>query len=115
MSNRKNKDRKDVVYSTNPDFQYREEESGKGGATLPPPQQDLRIYLVRLGGSKAMTCVTGFVGTEEDLEALGKTLKQKCGVGGSVKDGEILVQGDNRDKVLKLLLDAGYKAKKAGG
>ncbi len=111
---KKNKNRMDVIYSTNPDFHFKAEEKNDGG-TLPPQQQNLKIYLVRLGGNKAMTCITGFIGTEQDLETLGKTLKQKCGTGGSVKDGEILVQGDNRDKVLKLLTDAGYKAKKAGG
>jgi translation initiation factor 1 len=111
---KKNKNRMEVVYSTKPDFNFKEVVP-ETKDSLPPNQQNLKIFLVRLGGGKAMTCVTGFVGTEKDLEALGKTLKQKCGTGGSVKGGEILVQGDNRDKVLVLLTQMGYKAKKAGG
>ena len=104
-----------VVYSTNPDFAYQNNEPGEA-TTLPPQQQQLRVQLdKKQRGGKQVTLVTGFVGTDGDLQALGKLLKTKCGVGGSAKDGEVVVQGDFRDKVLEVLLKEGYKAKKAGG
>ena len=104
-----------VVYSTNPDFSYQSNEAGEA-TTLPPQQQQLRVQLdKKQRGGKQVTLVTGFVGAEVDLQALGKLLKTKCGVGGSAKDGEVVVQGDFRDKVLEVLLKEGYKAKKTGG
>lgn len=111
----KKKKRIDIVYSTNPDFDYENEEMEEE-ETLPPQQQDLRVKIDRKQRKgKEVTLVTGFVGTEDDLKDLGKALKQKCGVGGSVKDGEIIIQGNVIQKALDYLHKNGYKAKQSGG
>jgi translation initiation factor 1 len=106
------KKRLGVVFSTNPDLAY-EEESTAEEATLEPSKQNLIVSIDRKGrGGKQVTLVTGFVGTSDDLAELGRTLKVKCGVGGSAKDGEITIQGDFRDRVTTLLKEMGYKAKR---
>lgn len=102
-----------IVYSTDPNFEYQNDDDEP--ETLPPAQQDLRVWLDRKGGGKVVTVVKGFVGTLADMEALGKQLKTACGSGGTAKDYEILIQGDHRDKVVAWLQNKGYKAKKAGG
>lgn len=109
------KDRLNVVYSTNPDYNY-EHEQEEEDETLPPQQQNLKVSIDRKKRKgKAVTLVEGFVGTDDDLKELAKTLKTKCGVGGSVKDGEIMVQGEFKQKVADILQDLGYKVKLIGG
>lgn len=102
------KDRLGVLYSTNPNYQYQTTEPDEK-ATLAPEKQPLRISISRKHrAGKEVTLVTGFVGTTDDLELLGKTLKQRCGVGGSTKDNEIIIQGDQRSKLLGILHALGY-------
>jgi translation initiation factor 1 len=104
-----------IMFSTDPDFVYEANEA-ISAQTLPNSQQDLRVLLDRKNrGGKTVTLVTGFIGTEEDLEALTKTLKTKCGVGGAAKEGEIILQGDFKEKVFLFLQKEGYKVKKSGG
>jgi translation initiation factor 1 len=103
-----------LVYSTNPNFKA-DSNADEFETSLSPGKQQLKVYLDRLGGGKLLSRVNGFLGSEADLQALGKLLKQKCGVGGTVKQQEILIQGDHRDKIIALLIKEGYKAKKAGG
>lgn len=108
------KNREGVVYSTSSDFDYTYKQDEEA-ATLPPQQQQLKVLLDKSGrAGKQVTLVTGFIGTTSDLETLGKALKNKCGTGGSVKDGEIIIQGDFRDRVVQLLMKDGYKAKRVG-
>ena len=106
------KKRLGVVFSTNPDFTYTQEEEEQV-QTLEPSRQNLIVAIDRKGrAGKQVTLITGFVGTDEDLADLGRTLKVRCGVGGSAKDGEITIQGDFRDRIVSLLKDMGYKAKR---
>ena len=110
MSN-KNKNKLGVVYSTDPDYAYR---SGRGDEekTLPNRQQQLRVRIEKNHrGGKTVTVVDGFTGKESDLENLAGELKKKCGTGGSAKDGLILIQGEMKERVVKLLTEMGYKAK----
>ena len=114
MKNKKLRD--GIVYSTNPDFEYQYADNTEEVEDLPKAQQKLRIHLDRLKGNKEATIIRGFIGKLETLEAIGKLLKTKCGVGGTVKDNEIQIQGNHRDKVLQILLTEGYvNTKKAGG
>ncbi|RFC55265.1 translation initiation factor [Brumimicrobium aurantiacum] len=112
---KKSKKRERIVYSTNPDFGYDDEEITEE-ETLPNNQQLLYVSIDRKKRKgKDVTLVEGFVGTEDDLKDLGKMLKSSCGVGGTVKDGEILIQGNHRDKVIEILNSKDYKTKRKGG
>ena len=109
------KNKKNIVYSTNPDFEYDYDED-ETMETLPPQQQTLKVMIdKKQRKGKAVTLVTGFIGSEDDLKDLGKLLKSKCGVGGTVKDREVLIQGDHRDKIIEILNKENYKTKRVGG
>ena len=114
MSN-KNKNKQGIVYSTDPEYRIDENEEQEEEETLSPEKQKLRVIIERKNrGGKDVTIVLDFRGSLKDIEDLGKKLKTHCGTGGSVKDWEILVQGDHRDKVLKYLIDKGYTQTKRG-
>lgn len=111
MSKKNKPDTRGFVYSTNPNFSFEEEHSTT--ETLPPAQQKLKVRLdTKHRAGKAVTLVAGFAGTDDDLQELGKKLKSFCGTGGSAKDGEIIVQGDQREKVLQWLKKNGYTQSK---
>ena len=114
MANNDWKQRLNVVYSTNPYFQYESDEEEQQ-ETLPNNQQHLIVSLDRSHrAGKTVTLITGFIGTDDDLKALGKKLKTQCGIGGTAKDGEIIVQGDFRAKIVSILTTDGYKVKQKG-
>ena len=111
MSKKNKPDARGFVFSTDPNFSF--EEENNDAETLVPEQQKLRIWLeTKHRAGKAATVVKGFIGMDDDLEALGKKLKSFCGTGGAAKDGEIIIQGDQREKVLQWLLKNGYKLTK---
>ncbi len=110
MATKKNdwKERLNIAYSTNPDFQYSTDEMEEN-ETLPKQQQKLRVSIEKNHrGGKTVTIVRNFIGTSDDMKELGKLLKTKCGVGGSTKEGEILIQGDFKEKVIEILKKEGY-------
>ena len=111
MSKKNKADKNGFVFSTDPSFRF-EEEPAESAETLPPSQQKLKIrYETKNRGGKAVTLVLGFIGTDEDLQILGKKLKNYCGTGGSAKDSEIIIQGDQREKVKVFLVKEGFKVK----
>jgi translation initiation factor 1 len=110
------RERLDVVYSTNPEFNYQTTTNPGDTVTLEPEKQNLRVQLDKKNrGGKTVTLITGFIGSENDLKELGKLLKAKCGVGGAVKDNEIIIQGDFKQRVSELLKKEGYDRTKIVG
>jgi len=111
---KKNKNNiKGVMYSTNPDFEFKYENNKT--ETLLPREQDLRIHIDKHRAGKIAVIIKGFIGLSEDLKILSKLLKSKCGVGGTAKNGQIIIQGDVREKVIKILEEEGYNYKRSGG
>ena len=104
-----------IVYSTDDNYSPSKEEIDSTAIELPPEKQDLRLHLQRLPGNRIITIVKGFIGRDEVLVDLSKYLKKSCGVGGSVKNHTILIQGNHRDKILELLKERGFKVKVSGG
>lgn len=117
MSKSNKKNQSGLVYSTDPDFKLPDNDEQDEALEAPAAQQRLRVWLDRKQrGGKEVTLIVGFAGPDSRLEQLAKMLKTKCGVGGAAKDGEIILQGDHRDKVVQLLIKEGYtQTKKAGG
>ena len=112
---KKKKERIDIIYSTNDDFEF-DYDGDEEEKTLPSSQQTLKVSLDKKARKgKTVTLIDGFIGSESDLKDLGKLLKSKCGVGGSVKDGQVFIQGEVRDKVMTLLKEKGYQVKRVGG
>lgn len=108
------KKKKHIVYSTNPNFSFENEQDDH--ESLPNKEQNLKVIFEKKGrGGKSVTLIRGFIGSDADLKDLGKILKSKCATGGSVKDGEIIIQGKLAEKIVTILQELGYKAKKAGG
>ncbi|MGN0021210.1 MAG: translation initiation factor [Sphingobacterium hotanense] len=116
MSKQKKQRFEGIVYSTSDDFSYVESDNQEETETLPNGKQKLKVGLDRKARKgKVVTLITGFIGTQDDLDVLAKVLKQKCGVGGSSKDGEILIQGEFKDKIIQYLQAEGYQVKGFGG
>lgn len=114
MAKKKKNNADHIVYSTNPDFEPAADSEEQD--TLPPAEQRLKVQREKKGrGGKEVTIVSGFAGSAEDLKDLGKTIKKACGVGGSAKDGTIIIQGNHTDTIVALLKKEGYQAKKSGG
>ena len=108
------KKNENIVYSTDENYSLSEEEVDSYTIEIPPEKQDLRLHLKRLPGNRIITIVKGFIGKDKILIDLSKYLKKSCGVGGSVKNHTILIQGNHRDKILKLLIERGFKVKVSG-